>query len=156
MKKGSKRQLIIVVLIYLFCVAVLFLQRCLQDKLMGAVSVFMAGNYLRQSMDDDSPLSLRWWSQLTIALCVVFFVALCSHSIVLQVKLKPPFNPINFRNNYAIKLKFSEIYINVLHTYVQNFRHIHCLLFKLCSIIEQVLENSGKKHCIMKRKRKVS
>ena len=26
---------------------------------------------------------------------------------------------------------------------------IHCLLFKLCSIIKQVLKNSGKKHCIM-------
>ena len=31
---------------------------------MGAVSVFiMAGNYLRQPVDDDGPLSLRWWSQ---------------------------------------------------------------------------------------------
>ena len=52
----------------------------------------------------------------------------------------------NFRNIYAIKLKFN---INLLHTYVQNFRPIHSLLFKLCSIIEQVLENLGKKHCIM-------
>ena len=36
--------------------------------------------------------------------------------------------------------------MNLLHTCVQNFKPIHCLLLKLFSIIEQVLENSGKKH----------
>ena len=47
---------------------------------MGAVSVFMTGNYLRQPVDDDGPLSLRWWSQLVISLCLVFFVVLCGVS----------------------------------------------------------------------------
>ena len=50
--------------------------------------------------------------------------------------------------------KFLGFNINLLHTCVQNFRPIPCLLFKLCSIIEQVLENSGKKHCIMNIKGK--
>ena len=45
-------------------------------------------------------------------------------------------------------LVFIYIYISISHLST-NFSQIHCLLFKLCSIIEQVLENSGKKHCIM-------
>ena len=43
---------------------VLFLQDVLQDKPMGAMSVFMTGNYLRQPVDDDGLLSLRWWSHV--------------------------------------------------------------------------------------------
>ena len=55
---------------------------------MGAVSVFMTGNYLRQPVDDDGPLSLRWWSQLAISLCVVFFVASCDvgHTTLLLLR----------------------------------------------------------------------
>ena len=33
---------------------------------MGAVSVFMTGNHLRQPVDDDGPLSLRWSSVVSI------------------------------------------------------------------------------------------
>ena len=38
----------------------MFLQ-FLQDKSLGAVSIFMTGNYPRQPVDDDGPLSLRCW-----------------------------------------------------------------------------------------------
>ena len=41
-----------------FCFHKMFSQ-LLQDKLMGAVSVFMTGNYPRQPVDVDGPLSLR-------------------------------------------------------------------------------------------------
>ena len=44
----------------------------------------------------------------------------------------------------AIKLKFLRFNnINLLDICVKKFRP----LFKPCSIIEQVMENSGKKHC---------
>ena len=60
-----------------------------------------------------------------------------------------------FRNTYVIELKFFDNQYYLFHTCEQNFRPIQCLLFKLCSIIEQVLdENSGKKHCIMGIKEK--
>ena len=49
--------------------------------------------------------------------------------------------------NMLSRSNFLRFITSLLHTYVQNFRPIHCLLFKLCSIIEQVLENSDKKLC---------
>ena len=56
---------------------------------MGAVSVFMTGNYLRQPVDDGGPLSLRWWSQLAISLRVLFFVASCDVGRISDVALFP-------------------------------------------------------------------
>ena len=38
---------------------------------MGAMRVFMTGNYPRQPVDEDGPLSLRCWSQLAISFVVV-------------------------------------------------------------------------------------
>ena len=40
---------------------------------MGAVSVFMTGNYPRQPVDEDGPLSLRCWLQLAISLLMVLY-----------------------------------------------------------------------------------
>ena len=61
---------------------------------------------------------------------------------------------ITFEILMILSWNFLRFNINLLHTCVENFRPIHCLLFKLYSIIEQVLENSGKKHCIMGIKQK--
>ena len=44
---------------------------------MGAVSVFITGNYLRQPVDDGGPLSLRWWSQLRFPCRAVCFIVSC-------------------------------------------------------------------------------
>ena len=48
---------------------------------MGAVSVFMTGNYPRQPVDDDVPLSLRCLSQLAISLLLVVLYSLTSKGL---------------------------------------------------------------------------
>ena len=98
--KGSKAVVILVVCIFLSCV--LFLQ-FLQDKPMGAASVFMTGNYPRQPVDEDNGPSLRevlvpsgdllrccWCCSLTskVSDALHSHALLCCISMVISIAIK--------------------------------------------------------------------